>query len=93
MPRLRRTPAPFVAKRGRRPAPNPRTPKVMLYLTADELTEIQGYAEGQPLGPFLRAAALRWLRSADARYERYHESGQAARDEAAEIAEDLAATE
>lgn len=78
------------AKRGRHPAAHPRTPKVMLYLTADELAEIQGYAAGLPLGPFLRAAALRWLRSPDARYARYHESGQAARDEAADIAEDLA---
>jgi len=62
----------------------------MLYLTEAELAEVQGYADGQALGPFLRAAALRWLRSQDARYERYHDSGQAALDEAADIAKDLA---
>jgi hypothetical protein len=78
-------------KRGRRPAPNPRK-LVSLYLTDAELAEVQGYNLGSvPLGPFLRDAALRWLRSQDARYERYHDSGQAVLDEAADIAEDLAA--
>lgn len=71
-------------KRGRPPAPNPRSPAVMLYLTEAELAEAQSAnLSGAALGPFLREAAFRWLRSADARYERYHDSGQAALDEAA----------
>ena len=78
-------------KRGRPPAPNPRR-NVSIYLTDAELAEIDARRArlGQDRASYLRHLLLTGLHDRDQKAFEYHESGQAAIDEAAEIDEEMA---
>lgn len=81
-------------KRGRPPAPTPRR-NVSIYLTDAELAEIDARRArlGQDRASYLRNLVRVGLHDPDQKAFEYHESGQAAIDEADEEAEAMAELE
>lgn len=76
--------------RGRPAAPNPRKNKINIYVSDDELAEIDRLRLSEDRSGFCRTLLLRGLHDPTTRYFHYVDSGQADADEAAEWAEAMA---